>query len=65
MTQSLEETVAHLLRQIDDLSDVVARQDQELQRLTRKVELLMQREATRESDAGGGVILADERPPHY
>jgi SlyX protein len=27
--------------------------------------MLMRREAERESDGGGGVVLGDERPPHY
>ena len=45
--------------------DVIARQDRELAVLTRRVDLLLEREATRESDGGGGVVLGDERPPHY
>lgn len=61
----LEETLAHLLRALDDLSDVVARQDEEITRLTRRVDLLMAREAEREAEGGGGVALADQRPPHW
>ena len=64
MTQKLEETVAHLTRVVDDLSDVVARQDVELQRLTKLLAMLVDREKDREQ-GDGGVILGDERPPHY
>ncbi|WP_410217900.1 SlyX family protein [Paracoccus sp. (in: a-proteobacteria)] len=63
--QQLEETVAHLARLTEDLSEVIARQDRELSRLTRRMDLLMQVEAERQADAAGTVPLADQRPPHY
>ncbi|THH36072.1 SlyX family protein [Aliishimia ponticola] len=63
--QAIEEKLAHLTRIVDDLSDVVARQDKEIDRLRTKVERLILREAERESEAPGGVVLGDERPPHY
>jgi SlyX protein len=62
---TLEERIAHLERVADDLSEVLARQDAELARLTRRVEMLMMREAERETDAGGTVPLADQKPPHW
>ncbi len=62
---ALEERIAHLIRAVDDLSDTVARQDSEIARLTRRVEMLMQREAGREAEASGGMVLGDEKPPHY
>ncbi|KIC36996.1 SlyX family protein [Leisingera sp. ANG-M7] len=63
--QHLEEQIAHLTRSVEEMSDVIARQQQEIDVLTRRVAMLMQREATREQDGGGGVVFADERPPHY
>jgi SlyX protein len=63
--QHLEEKIAHLTRTVDELSDVVAAQQTEIDILTRRVQMLMRREAERESDGGGGVVLGDERPPHY
>ncbi len=63
--QLMEEKIAHLERVVDDLSGVVACQADEIEILTRQVELLMQRERERVADGGGGVILGDERPPHY
>ena len=65
MTQALEEKIAHLTRTVEDLSDVMAKQDSELRRLTSLVEPLAQRARVRDSDGGGGIILGDERPPHY
>ncbi|MCB1311006.1 MAG: SlyX family protein [Sedimentitalea sp.] len=64
--QDLEEKLAHLIRAVDELSDVVARQQHEIDRLGARVALLMRREGEREADAGSGVVLGDDRPPpHY
>ena len=60
----LEERIAHLTRAVDDLSEIVARQTQEIDRLTRRVAMLMEREAEREAD-GGALPMEDERPPHW
>ena len=61
----LEEHLAHLTRTVEDLSDVVARQEKEIEQLARRVEMLMEREAAREAEGSGGIVLGDERPPHY
>ena len=61
--QFIEERIAHLTRAVDDLSDVVARQAKELDRLTRLVGLLAEREADRE--ATGGAPEANVKPPHW
>jgi SlyX protein len=63
--EKLEEQMAHLLRSVDDLSDIVASQQNEIDRLNARVELLMRREGEREAAGSGGVIFGDERPPHY
>lgn len=65
---ALEERAAHLMRMVEDLSDVVARQGREIDVLTRRVAMLLQREAEREAQesAGLGAIpLADQKPPHW
>lgn len=59
----IEEMLAHLERLVDDLNEIVARQDGDIAVLKRKVAMLMEREAAREAD--GGVVLGDETPPHY
>ncbi len=63
--EQIEERLAHLIRTVDELSDTVARQDQEIALLTRRVTMLMEREASREAEGSGGVVLGDEKPPHY
>lgn len=63
--EKLEEQIAHLMRTVEDLSEVVARQDAEIATLTRRVHMLMEREASREEEGSGGVVMGDERPPHY
>jgi SlyX protein len=62
-TQALEERIAHLTRAVEDLSDVVARQTVEIDRLTRLTRLLAEREAERE--AMGDAPPANQRPPHW
>ena len=62
---ALQERLAHLERLTDELSDTVARQAREIDRLTHRVAMLMEREAAREADGSGGVVIGDERPPHY
>ena len=63
--EKLEAQIAHLTRTVDDLSEVIARQDKEIALLTRRVQMLMEREAEREAENTGGIVLGDERPPHY
>lgn len=65
MSEKIEERLAHLERLAEELSDVVARQSGEIDVLTRRVALLMEREASREAEGGGGIVVGDERPPHY
>lgn len=60
-----EEQIAHLTRMVEDLSDIVTRQQAELDRLARRIGLLLEREAAREADGGGTIPLADQRPPHW
>lgn len=64
-TTLLEERIAHLIAAVEDLSDVVARQQGEIDGLNRRVAMLMQREAEREYDQGATIPLADQKPPHW
>lgn len=61
--EAAEVQIAHLTRAVEDLSEVVARQASEIAQLSRRVGLLMEREAEREAD--GTAMIADQRPPHY
>lgn len=60
--QALEERIAHLTRAVEDLSDVITKQGREVDRLTRLVGLLAEREAERE---GIESAEANVKPPHW
>ena len=64
MTDALEEQIAHLTRAMEDLSDVVAKQDSELRHLTQLVENFGKKIQGPDSESGS-IIFSDERPPHY
>ncbi|MEY4304295.1 MAG: hypothetical protein RIT52_470 [Pseudomonadota bacterium] len=61
---AMEERMAHLIRAVDDLSDVVTAQTREIETLKRRVQMLMEREAEREA-AGLGSAEANVPPPHW
>jgi SlyX protein len=61
---SLEEKIAHLTRMVDDLSEIVARQADQIDLLSRRVGLLMERAAEGMAD-NGTIPLTDQRPPHW
>ena len=63
--EKFEEQMAHIMRTVDDLSDIVAAQQNDIDRLNQLVEMLMRREGEREASGSGGIIVGDERPPHY
>ena len=62
---TLEEKIAHLERTTDEMSAVIARQDKEIALLTRRVQMLMEAEAHRQSQGGEHIFAGNERPPHY
>ena len=63
-TTRLEEQVAHLTRVLEDLSEAVARQEGEIAQMTRRIAMLVEREADREAEAGSAIV-GDQRPPHW
>ena len=63
--QPLEEGIAHLTRMVEDLSDVVARQEREIIRLKSRVGMLLDREAEREAVDSSSIPLAVQKPPHW
>ncbi|PTQ70796.1 SlyX family protein [Celeribacter persicus] len=62
---ALEEQVAYLTKTVEELSDVVAQQERVLEMAERRLGMLMEAEALRQSETEGSVPLADQRPPHY
>ena len=63
--EHLEEKIAHLEKTLDELNSIVVRQAGEIDVLTRRVAMLMSREAEREADQGSHIFTGQERPPHY
>jgi SlyX protein len=61
---AIEEKLAHLERAVAELSDVVARQQKELDRALDRNQRLMVKIAALESDTGPSAT-AYEKPPHY
>ena len=60
----LEEKVMFQQRALDELNEVVLRQQEELDRLRREVQSL--RTLTKRAmEQGGGEDLPHEKPPHY
>lgn len=63
--EQIEEKLAHLIRSVDDLSDVVTTQQKTIDLLERRVQMLMERAATQEADQGSYIYTGPEKPPHY
>ena len=61
---AIEEKLAHLERAVAELSDVVARQQKELDRALDRNQRLMDKIAALESDFGPSAT-PHEKPPHY
>ena len=65
MSSRLAETetkISYLMKDIDDLSEIVTKQGRELEKLTKHVSFLMQKE--NERDDLSGIVLGD-KPPHW
>jgi SlyX protein len=62
--ESIEEKLAHLERAVNELSDVVARQQKELDQAGDRHRRLLDKMAAMESDFGASAT-AEEKPPHY
>lgn len=61
---TIEEKLAHLERAVNELSDVVARQQKELDRVTDRHQRLLDKLSAMESDWGASATT-EEKPPHY
>ncbi len=57
-----EAKISYLIKDIEDLSDIVAEQSRELEKLNKQVSLLIKKE--NERDDMSGVVLGD-KPPHW
>ena len=57
-----EAKISFLIKDVEDLSEIVAKQGFELEKLIKKVSFLSQKEIER--DEISGVVLGD-KPPHW
>ena len=57
-----ETKISYLIKDIEDLSDIVAEQSRELEKLNKQVSFLIKKETER--DDISGVVLG-EKPPHW
>ena len=57
-----ETKISYLIKDIEDLSDIVAKQGLELEKINKKISFLIQK--VTERDEISGVVLGD-RPPHW
>ena len=62
--EAIEIKLAHLERAVAEISDVVARQQKELDRALDRNRQLMEKIAAIESESGANAT-AHEKPPHY
>lgn len=62
---ALEEQVSYLTKTVEELSDIVANQERMLELAERRLGMLMEAEALRQSETDGSMPLADQRPPHW
>jgi SlyX protein len=62
--ESIEIKLAHLERAVAEISDVVARQQKDLDRALDRNQRLMEKIAAMESESGPNAT-AHEKPPHY
>lgn len=61
----LEEQSTHQAATLEELSGVVAAQADQIDRLERRVRLLLERAAQMEADNLSGAPMADQKPPHW
>ncbi len=61
----LENQLAHTARQAEELSDIVADQAKRIELLERRMLRLMERAAAEEAAGTGGVVMGDQKPPHW
>ena len=57
-----ETKISYLIKDIEDLSDIVAKQGLELEKINKKISFLIQKVIER--DEISGVVLGDQ-PPHW
>lgn len=60
---ALEEQISHLMKTVDELSDVIARQENDLDKMQRRLGMLMDAEVSRQADGEGRLPSPINAPP--
>ena len=61
--EKIEAVISELIRNNEDLSDVVAAQDKEFSKMRDRLQWLLEREFERQSTER--AVMADKPPPHW
>jgi SlyX protein len=63
--EAAEIEISHLSRMIEDLSDEVARQGDQIDRLNARLQTLLDRLSKQHDGDDGAPPLEEQRPPHW
>jgi|TARA_B110000305_G_C19461421_1_gene654694 SlyX protein len=61
----IEEKLSHIMKSLDELSDIVAKHETTITLSTSRIEKLMNMLAEKELESGGAAYFQDDKPPHY
>jgi SlyX protein len=57
--------ISHITRSVEELSDLVAKQADQIDRLNARFQMLVDRLSKQNSGEDSDVPLLDQRPPHW
>lgn len=63
--EAAEVHISHLTRTVEELSDQVARQAYEIDRLNKRFQMLLDRMSKQDVGEDSDVPLLEQRPPHW
>ena len=61
----IEEKLSHIMKSLDELSDIVAKHETTITLSTSRIEKLMNMLAEKELESGSAAYFQDDKPPHY
>ena len=61
----IEEKISHMLRTLDELSDIVARHEHVINKSVNQIERLIEIMASDDVERQASTYFEDSKPPHY
>jgi SlyX protein len=61
----IEEKLSHIMKSLDELSDIVTKHETTITLSTSRIEKLMNMLAEKELESGDAAYFQDDKPPHY